>query len=330
MRCRAAFEDSQNPDEEEDVSALPEKRSKPRLLRSNAPVGGEWGEGFLQFRSDDKRLDVDALNEALQHKGMARLKHRESPDEAFGMIFSFDGVVGNTRHALVRAASQLAEAKGAPPLMPHQQEALGRRSTSTERFFIDVLGWTRDMKTASALAYDLAELYAANLTQLEVMPGMREWIGALSKFSVPCALVTELDRATVQRVLQKMCLHDFFDTLITGDEDFDTISQRLLSASMALRRPPNQCVLFGDCPSEVTAAHNCTMKAVAVCSAYPAYSLKQADLTVGSLSELTVYNMRRLFATQGSEFMDVKQQQNGDDGKRKRRLGLGTMDRPPP
>jgi hypothetical protein len=34
------------------------------------------------------------------------------------------------------------------------------------------------------------------------------------RFNVPCALVTELDRTTVQRVLQQMCLHDFFDTLV--------------------------------------------------------------------------------------------------------------------
>ncbi len=43
-----------------------------------------------------------------------------------------------------------------------------------------------------------------------------------------------------------MCLHDFFECLVTGDEDFETISQRLLSASMSLKRPPNHCVLFGD------------------------------------------------------------------------------------
>jgi hypothetical protein len=40
--------------------------------------------------------------------------------------------------------------------------------------------------------------------------------------------------------------------------------------------------------------------------------------------------MRRLFAAQGSDFMDVAKQQSneGDDGKRKKRLGLGTMERP--
>ena len=41
-----------------------------------------------------------------------------------------------------------------------------------------------------------------------------------------------------------------------------------------------------------------TMRSVALCSAYPAYKLKAADLTIARLSELTVYNMRRLFAAQ--------------------------------
>ncbi len=39
---------------------------------------------------------------------------------AYGMIFSFDGSIGNTRAALVRAAAALAVRKGAPPLLPHQ------------------------------------------------------------------------------------------------------------------------------------------------------------------------------------------------------------------
>lgn len=42
------------------------------------------------------------------------------------------------------------------------------------------------------------------------------------------------------------------------------------------------------------------MRSVALCSAYPAYKLKAADLTISRLSELTVYNMRRLFAAQVS------------------------------
>ena len=72
------------------------------------------------------------------------------------MVFSFDGCIAPTRAALVRAAEELAAAKGAPRLMPHQQQALALRSTSTERFFIDVMGWTRDMKQARELSYEVS------------------------------------------------------------------------------------------------------------------------------------------------------------------------------
>ena len=39
---------------------------------------------------------------------------------------------------------------------------------------------------------------------------------------------------------------------------------------------------------------------------HPGYQLKQADLTCSSLSELSVYNIRRLFANRGADFMDKK------------------------
>ena len=75
--------------------------------------------------------------------------------QAYGMVFSFDGCIGNTRGALVKAAAELARRKGALPLLPHQQQAFGLRSASTERIFIDVLGWTRDMKQARDLSYEV-------------------------------------------------------------------------------------------------------------------------------------------------------------------------------
>ena len=86
-------------------------------------------QGFLQFRStgETERLDVDTLNERLQHRGATRLRHVQAPDEKFGMIFSFDGCVGNTRGALVRACAALAARLGRPPLLPHQQQALALR-----------------------------------------------------------------------------------------------------------------------------------------------------------------------------------------------------------
>ncbi len=95
-----------------------------------------------------------------------------------------------------------------------------------------------------------------------------------------------------------------------------------------------------------------TMKAVAVSSAYPAYSLKTADLTIAKLSDLTIYNIRRLFAAghvsyqetlsrlnlmyffnveQGSDLMDFCKQASDENHKnRKSRIANVTIDRFPP
>ena len=50
------------------------------------------------------------------------------------------------------------------------------------------------------------------------------------------------------------------------------------------------------------------VQAVAVQGAHKGYQLQAADLTCSSLSELSVYNVRRLFANRGYEAMDLRHQ----------------------
>jgi beta-phosphoglucomutase-like phosphatase (HAD superfamily) len=84
-------------------------------------------------------------------------------------------------------------------------------------------------------------------------------------------------------------------------------------------------VVFGASPEAIAAAHNCTMRAVAVIGPCTAPQLRSADLTVASLDELSVYNIRRLFANRGNEFMDLKKKfSKGDETKRKLRHGTST------
>eukprot|EP00879_Flechtneria_rotunda_P014666 GHRR01015326.1.p2 GENE.GHRR01015326.1~~GHRR01015326.1.p2 ORF type:complete len:126 (+),score=43.20 GHRR01015326.1:616-993(+) len=120
-----------------------------------------------------------------------------------------------------------------------------------------------------------------------------------------------------------MTLHDHFQALVTVEDELDTISQRLLTASVKLRRPPNMCVYFDSSPPGITAAHNCTFKAVAVQGMYRPRQLKAADITCSSLTELTVINMRRLFANMGSEWMDLQKASSHEDdnsSNRRRRI----------
>jgi hypothetical protein len=61
-----------------------------------------------------------------------------------------------------------------------------------------------------------------------------------------------------------MTLHDHFQALVTAEDEFETISQRLLAAAIKLGRAPNFCVYYDSSPQGITAAHNCTLKAVGV------------------------------------------------------------------
>lgn len=312
VQCRLRPEDSSD-------SSLQSAKRVHEALQKRVSVGSEYGEGFVQFRigADPVRLDVDTLNETLKHKGAMRLRHALKPDEAFGMIFNFEGVVADTRSLFNHSWALLADSKGLP--FPNLVR-LPTYNTCPERIIMDVLGWTRDLKAARELSWELAQLYSDQLASLtEPVPGIRDWLNALTNFNVPCALVSQFSKATVRRSLERMHLHDHFSILVTAEDDMETISQRYLSAAMQLQRPPNQCLVFSDSPEGVTAAHNCTMKSVAVSSWYPAYQLKQADLTCPRLETLTVYNVRRLFANSGDEFMDKHKNFCGDEMKKQKR-----------
>jgi len=55
--------------------------------------------------------------------------------------------------------------------------------------------WTRDWGKAKELAWQVAAAYASSFNAItEPQPGIREWLHALSKSNVPCAIVTAFDR----------------------------------------------------------------------------------------------------------------------------------------
>ena len=103
-----------------------------------------------------------------------------------------------------------------------------------------------------------------------------------------------------------MGLQHAFQALVTAEDGMETRAQQLLSAAIKLGRPPMQCAAFVADIEGITAAHNTSLRAVAVIGVHPQYRLGTADLTCGTLGELTVYNLRRLFADAGHQLMDLR------------------------
>ncbi|KAL4278025.1 hypothetical protein GQ457_03G028770 [Hibiscus cannabinus] len=282
---------------------------KPSKLFMQEAIGAEYGEGFETFRLDGPlKVDVDYLNDRLQEGFLKRIRYAMKPDEAYGLIFSWDNVVANTRALKLNAWKQLAseEGKEIPPEANAQKLML---YASADHVLHKILRWETVESEVDRLKSRLSQIYYDNLLKIrKPMEGLEEWLDAVSTANIPCAVVSSLDRRNMVDALERIGLKKYFQAIISEEDGMESISHRFLSAAMKLDRKPAKCVVFEDDPRGITAAHNCTMMAVALIGSHPAYDLVQADLAVGSFNELSVINLRRLFANKGSTFMDMQKQ----------------------
>nr|CAD1839918.1 unnamed protein product [Ananas comosus var. bracteatus] len=288
-------------------------------------IGAEYGEGFVTFRMDGPlKVDVDYLNNKLQECFLQRIRHAMKPDEAFGLIFSWDNVVADTRSLKLDAWRQLALEEGKDLLGDgHVQRNL--LQASADHVLRKVLRWVGEESELERLKSRLAELYYENFLKLEApMDGLKDWLDAVHTAGIPCAVVSSIERRCLVEALNRMGLTKYFQAIVSEEDGMDSIAHRFLSAAIKLDRKPSKCVVFEDDPRGIAAAHNCTMMAVALIGPHPAYELVQADLAVARFSELSVINLRRLFAVRGSSFMDL-QKQPVENSPPKRRLRIDTI-----
>ena len=213
-------------------------------------------------------------------------------------------------------------------------------SLRPERAITEVLQWTRDYGLASKIAAEVALEYLAIVRGdgdasasaggeesadavgdesapepflSSPRPGVARWLAALRSARVPCAVVTSLDRRTLLAALERMGLLSadggggdggslLSASLVTAEDGAESLAHSLLAGALKLGRPPNACCAFVASPAGVAAAHNASMRAVAVVTGeHSSHELRAADATVARLDELAVIQVRRLFSSGGAE-----------------------------
>ncbi|ESR49111.1 Haloacid dehalogenase-like hydrolase (HAD) superfamily protein [Citrus sinensis] len=296
----------------------------PNKLFMQEAIGAEYGEGFETFRQDGPlKVDVDFLNDRLQEGFLKRIRYAMKPDEAYGLIFSWD-VVADTRALKLNAWKQLAFEEGKE--IPQEGDVLRQiLNAGADHVLHKVLLWGKEESELDRLKSRLTQLYYDNLLSVtEPMEGLQEWLDAVSSARIPCAVVSGLDRRKMVEALERMGLLKYFQAIVSEEDGMESMAHRFLSAAVKLDRKPSKCVVFEDDPRAITAAHNCTMMAVGLIGAHRAYDLVQADLAVANFNELSVINLRRLFANKGSTFME-RQKQIVEKVPPKRKLTIDTI-----
>ncbi|CAI5962056.1 unnamed protein product [Closterium sp. NIES-64] len=80
--------------------------------------------------------------------------------------------------------------------------------------------WASDEPTIASLKDRLSELYCRQLSKVRApLEGVQEWLDALQKAGVPCAVATSIDRLTLLSALDRMKLLHHFQAFVTAEDD---------------------------------------------------------------------------------------------------------------
>lgn len=255
-------------------------------------------------------VGAEELNEAsMNHsdRHLQRLRHVLAPDEAFGAIFTWDVVMTNARDLELAAWRKVAEEEGLAPV--DMDDMLRAEAMAPEAAVQRVFYWSSDWGEIKRLLFRKGEVYE-NLQsrwRYTISPGVDSWLSALDRHGIKSVLCAPRELEAVQETVRQVGLEPFFKTgadLVTVEDEYESLEQMYLMASIKLERPPAKCVVFTDKPAGITAGREVSSRVVAVVGAHPAYEIKSADSTISSFADLVIYHVRSLFSTEGVELMD--------------------------
>lgn len=301
---------------------LPSKSPSPRpaqefhsidkLLEETAPDYETWVDrnarrSLATFRGGSQwTLGADELNESLGPSSLQRHRHVLAPDEAFGAVFMWDVVVRNSRELEHLSWKAVAKEKKLP--MPDFDDIVRAEEMAPEAAVSRVFYWTQDWGEVKRCVFRKHELFEEMQQEFRYLstPGLERWLTMLSRYGVRCILCSSKPKERVETIISGLGLSEYFtkNDIVCSEDEFDSLEQMILVASLKAERPPGKCVLFTDKPSGITAGHEVSSKVVALIGAHPAYEVKTADQIVSDFDEMVVYNIRRLFSEDGMEFMD--------------------------
>jgi HAD superfamily hydrolase (TIGR01509 family) len=192
-------------------------------------------------------------------------------------IFDMDGVLIDSGAHHRAAWRALLEELGAEPSRPdYWRLTIGRPS---EEAMPLLLGRRVPEHEARRLARRKRDLYTDfSRGGMVSVPGVREFVAALSRLGIPRAVGTSASSFDVDRLLAEVGLYRHFDVIVTADDVTlgkpDPEVYELAAAR--LRIPPGACLVFEDSLVGVEAARRAGMRAVGVTTAHSEAELREA------------------------------------------------------
>ena len=214
-----------------------------------------------------------------------------------GAIFDWDVVLIDSSAHHEASWERLAKERGLPLPEGHFKRGFGMKN---EVVIPKVLQWGDQSELVQELSLRKEALYREIILErgISTLPGAREWLDQLHENGIPCVIGSSTHRLNIEVSLQVLGLKDFFASIVSAEDvsHGKPDPEVFLVAASRIDRPPSQCVVFEDALVGIEAAHRGGMKVVAVASTNPFEALKNADVVVHRLDELSIPQLEKLVA----------------------------------
>jgi HAD superfamily hydrolase (TIGR01509 family) len=214
------------------------------------------------------------------------------------IIFDLDGVLLDSETAWVEVKKQFTEESGGHWKESARLDMLGMSSTEWSRYMHDELGVPVSPERISSEVAD--RLVGRYRQRLPLLPGAVGTVRELAR-NWPLGLASSSNRNVIDLAVAEAGLADAFRVTVSSEEveRGKPAPDVYLEAARQLAIEPTACAAIEDSTNGIRSAHAAQMAVIAVPNPdFPPdpEALSLAELTLGSLEELTPQRVRALSA----------------------------------
>ena len=210
------------------------------------------------------------------------------------VLWDLDGVIADTGIYHYQAWVDVFGKLGKTFTEEHFMRHFGQRH---DTIIHSVLGEV-SQEDFDAITEEKQENYRQRVARnIQPMPGAIELIKSLGKNGIKTAIASSAPPENVDIIIKGLGIEDCFDAYARGTEVAEGKPSPLvfLLAAEKLEVDPHDCVVIEDAIAGVAAAKSAGMKCVAVTNSHPKDKLKQADLVVDTLEDISINDLKKLF-----------------------------------
>ncbi len=214
-------------------------------------------------------------------------------NEVKAVIWDMDGVIADTAQYHLRGWQMVFRKRGVDYTEEDFRRNTGKRSDSIIR---KVLGKKIAQDEIMAIIREKDENFRQLISQnIRPFPGVLKLIALLKERGFKTAIASSAPMKNIRLITQSLKIHNCFDAIVSGWEVTKSKPdpQIFLLTAEKLGVEAENCIVIEDAIAGVTASKRAGIHCIAVTNTTPREDLREADLVIDTLEEITVDDLDR-------------------------------------